>query len=185
MVIWFTGQPGSGKTTLANKFIEDKLIGFMKIPHWEIVHIDGDDVRKTLAREEVEDYGRNGRIKNIQWTIDTSIFLVSKGFLPVVSLVSPYRWMRESLKGAGKGHHFRKNQPNFNVLEIYCHTTEERGRENYFVEDYEPPLTNFLDMDTTIKTEKECIDEILDVYRSMATVAQRSSMVNWPKTKRG
>jgi adenylylsulfate kinase len=171
MVIWFTGQPGSGKTTLANKFIEDKLIGFMKIPHWEIVHLDGDDIRKTLAREEVEDYSRDGRIKNIRWTIDTSIFLVSKGYLPVVSLVSPYRWLREDLKTIGKGAHYSKLQPRFEVLEVYCHTNETRGREKYFVEEYEPPLSTFLDMDTTNKTEEECVDEILNVYRQMATMA--------------
>jgi adenylylsulfate kinase len=171
MVIWFTGQPGSGKTTLANKFIEDKLIGFMKIPHWEIVHLDGDDIRKTLAREEVEDYSRDGRIKNIRWTIDTSIFLVSKGFIPVVSLVSPYRWLREDLKTIGKGAHYSKLQPRFEVLEVYCHTNETRGREKYFVEEYEPPLSTFLDMDTTNKTEEECVDEILNVYRQMATMA--------------
>ena len=77
IVIWFTGQPGSGKTTLAKRFIEDKLIGFMKIPHWEIIHVDGDDIRKSLARQEPEDYGRDGRVKNIRWAIDKSCFLVS------------------------------------------------------------------------------------------------------------
>tara|TARA_R100000750_G_C2264999_1_gene65257 strand:- start:295 stop:462 length:168 start_codon:yes stop_codon:yes gene_type:complete len=52
MVIWFTGQPGSGKTTLANSFIEDKLIGFMKIQPVRIVHIDGDDLREIVDNKD-------------------------------------------------------------------------------------------------------------------------------------
>ena len=78
MIISFIGQPGSGKTTLAEKFIEDKLIGFLNMPHWNIIHLDGDDIRKTLAREEVDDYSKQGRYKNIKWALDTSVFLVSK-----------------------------------------------------------------------------------------------------------
>ena len=53
----------------------------------------------------------------------------------------------------------------FKVLEVYLHTTEIRGRENYFVEDYEPPSDNFIDMDTTLKTEEESLNEIFNVYR--------------------
>ena len=45
MILWFTGQPGSGKTTLAEKFINDKLIWFMRIQSHRIIHIDGDDLR--------------------------------------------------------------------------------------------------------------------------------------------
>jgi len=163
-VIWFTGQPGSGKTTLAERFIDDKLIGFMKMPSWKIIHLDGDEVRKTLARETTDDYSKQGRYKNIRWAIDTSVFLVSKGYLPVVSMVSPFRWLREELKTIGKGAHYSKLQPKFEVLEVYCHTTEVRGKEEYFVKDYEPPLTNFLDMNTD-KPIEECLDEILSVYR--------------------
>ena len=51
------------------------------------------------------------------------------------------------------------------MLEVYLHTTEIRGRENYFVEDYEPPSDNFIDMDTTLKTEEESLNEIFNVYR--------------------
>ena len=155
MVLWFTGQPGSGKTTLTNKFIEDKLIGFMKIPHWKIVHIDGDDLRDIVDNK---DYSEKGRRENINLAMNLARFMDNKGFTVIVSLVSPYRDQREELKMER------------NIAEFYLHTTEIRGKEDYFVEDYEPPLHNFTDIDTD-KPIEECIDEILDVYRQMATVA--------------
>ena len=163
MIVSFTGQPGSGKTTLAEELI-------VSLDQANIIHIDGDDVRKTLARQHSDDYSREGRIKNIKWAIDTSVFLVSKGYLPVVSMVSPFRWLREQLKSIGKGVHYKKQQPKFKTLEVYCYTTEERGKEKYFVEDYEPPLIDFLDMNTD-KPIKECLDEILSVYREMAAIS--------------
>ena len=79
-------------------------------------------------------------------------FLHNKNYKVLVSLVSPYRKLREELRGQ-------------DIYQVYCHTTEIRGREEYFVENYEPPIENFIDMDTTNKSVKECIDEILDVCR--------------------
>jgi adenylylsulfate kinase len=155
MVLWFTGQPGSGKTTLTNRFIDDKLIGFMKIQPIKIVHIDGDDLRDVLDNK---DYSEKGRRKNIQFAIDMTKVLDDKGFIVIVSLVSPYRDMREKLKS------------NRNIAEFYLHTTDIRGKEDYFVEDYEPPLHNYVDINTD-KTIEECLDEVLNVYRQMATVA--------------
>jgi adenylylsulfate kinase-like enzyme len=155
MVLWFTGQPGSGKTTLTNRFIEDKLIGFMKIQPVRIVHMDGDDLRDVLDNK---DYSEKGRRKNIQFAIDMTKVLDDKGFIVIVSLVSPYRDMREKLKS------------NRNIAEFYLHTTDIRGKEDYFVEDYEPPLHNYVDINTD-KTIEECLDEVLNVYRQMATVA--------------
>ena len=58
MVIWFTGQPGSGKTTLA-----EELITRLNQPN--IIHIDGDEIRKTLARTTADDYSQDGRFRNI------------------------------------------------------------------------------------------------------------------------
>ena len=155
MVLWFTGQPGSGKTTLTNRFIEDKLIGFMKIQPVRIVHIDGDDLRDIVDNK---DYSEKGRRENINLAMNITRFMDNKGFTVVVSLVSPYRDQREELKMER------------NVAEFYLHTTEIRGKEDYFVENYEPPLDNFTDIDTD-KLIEECVDEILDVYRQMAAVA--------------
>ena len=155
MILWFTGQPGSGKTTLAEKFINDKLIWFMRIQSHRIIHIDGDDLREIVDNK---DYSEEGRRENIKLAMNIARFMDNKGFIVIVSLVSPYRDQREELKMER------------NVAEFYLHTTEIRGKEDYFVDDYEPPLHNFVDMDTD-KTIEECVDEILDVYRQMATVA--------------
>jgi hypothetical protein len=80
-------------------------------------------------------------------------YLINKGSIPIISLVSPYRNLREEFKSK------------YNTLEVYLHTSEIRGRENYFAENYEPPEVNFLDMDTTYNFEMESLDEILNVYR--------------------
>jgi len=148
MILWFTGQPGSGKTTLAKEIIN-------RFKHDNIFHIDGDDLREVLDNK---DYSEKGRRKNIQFAIDMAKVMDDKGYLVLVSLVSPYRDMREKLKS------------NRNITEFYLHTTDIRGKEDYFVDDYEPPLHNFVDINTN-KTIEECTDEVFDVYRQMATVA--------------
>ena len=155
MVLWFTGQPGSGKTTLTDRFIDDKLIGFMKIHPVRIVHIDGDDLREIVDNK---DYSEQGRRENISLAMNIARFMDDKGFIVIISLVAPYRDLREELKMER------------NVREFYLHTTDIRGKEDYFVEDYEPPLHNFTDIDTN-KPIEECVNEILDVYRQMARVA--------------
>ena len=154
MILWFTGQPGSGKTTLCNE-IKEKILYSHHYLKDKIIHIDGDDLRDVLDNK---DYSEKGRRKNIQFAIDMTKVLDDKGFIVIVSLVSPYRDMREKLKS------------NRNIAEFYLHTTDIRGKEDYFVEDYEPPLHNYVDINTD-KTIEECLDEVLNVYRQMATVA--------------
>ena len=155
MVLWFTGQPGSGKTTLTNRFIDDKLIGFMKIHPVRIVHIDGDDLREIVDNK---DYSEKGRRENINLAMNLARFMDNKGFTVVVSLVSPYRDQREELKMER------------NVAEFYLHTTEIRGKEDYFVDNYEPPLHNFTDINTD-KLIKVSAYEVLVVYRKMAAIS--------------
>ena len=133
--IWLTGQPASGKTTLANLLIErvkkDNNIYF---------NIDGDDLRNLFQNK---DYSKKGREANIRLGMSIAAYLINKNCIPIISLVSPYLSLREEFKSKYK------------VLEVYLHTSEIRGREDFFVKDYEPPQKNFLDMDTTNISEKE------------------------------
>ena len=72
MIVWFTGQPGSGKTTLANAFI--KLLQ-NENPQIKIVNLDGDDLRSINKNK---DYSKEGRIKNISTAISIMRFLAKK-----------------------------------------------------------------------------------------------------------
>ena len=155
-ILWLTGQPGSGKTTISNfiKKINDKenVLGNNTV----LVQIDGDDLRSLTSNV---DYSQDGRIKNIKLSQSIAEFCQAKGFFVIVSLVAPYLDLREELKN-------RKT-----VLEVYLHTSEKRGKEDFFVKNYKKPINNFIDLDTTNKTVEECSNEILTIYRKMATVA--------------
>ena len=151
MIIWLTGQPGSGKTTMATKV-------FKMYSDWlqldNVIHLDGDDVRDVLDNK---DYSLEGRKKNIQFAIDMARVLHEKNYIVICSFVSPYRDMREKLKEISK------------VKEFYLHSTRELRKE-YWVKDYEPPLENFTEINTD-KSEEETLDEILNVCREVATLS--------------
>ncbi len=151
MIIWLTGQPGSGKTTMATKV-------FKMYSDWlqldNVIHLDGDDVRDVLDNK---DYSLEGRRKNIQFAIDMARVLHEKDYIVICSFVSPYRDMREKLKKMSE------------VKEFYLHSTRELRKE-YWVKDYEPSLENFTEINTD-KSEEETLDEILNVCREVATLS--------------
>ena len=154
MIIWLTGQPGSGKTTLAKAFIEKIL---KENPNSKIINLDGDDLRKINKNQ---DYSKKGRIKNISTAISIMRFLSNKDYICVVSIVAPYKFLRDELKDE------------FPFLEVYLHTEDIRGREDFFAKDYEKPTDpKHLSIDTGKLNITESLDEILNVYWKMATVA--------------
>jgi adenylylsulfate kinase len=140
MIIWLTGQPGSGKSTIANELVSDSAGTF--------INIDGDNLREIFQNK---DYSEVGRRKNIELAQHIAEFLHRKGFHPVVSLVSPYKDQRDKFKDKmGK-----------DILEVYVHTTQIRGRENYFVKEYEEPSENYLSLCTDDITPEQCMSYIL------------------------
>lgn len=139
MIIWLTGQPGSGKTTLA-KWLQASY------PNKGVV-VDGDDIREIFDNK---DYSEQGRRKNIELAQNIAKFIHKKGDVAIVSLVSPYKDQRDTFKSImGK-----------DLIEVYVHTTDIRGREQFHVENYQPPTEFFIDIDTTNRPEFETVQEL-------------------------
>lgn len=125
MIINITGQAGAGKTTLDKELLE-------LIP--KSINIDGDELREVLINK---DYSEQGRRNNITNAYNIAKFLEFKGITPIISLISPFKDLREELKLTNK------------VLEIYVFTTDIRGREKFFAPNYEKPIENYIPVDTT------------------------------------
>lgn len=142
MILWLTGQPGSGKTTISNMLLE-----YYKLKTNNVIHIDGDNLREITNNY---DYTIEGRFKNILNAQMIARFLHYNNFIVIVSLVSPYLDLRES---------FKKELEN-KLIEIYVHCDSPR-KENQ-VKEYQPPKTNFINVDTTNKTINQTVKYIIN-----------------------
>ena len=142
MIYWFTGQPGHGKTTLAKA-----MLAHLQGQGEDAFHVDGDDLRALTTNV---DYSKEGREENIRRAQMIAQYLQSKGQTVVVSLVAPYRDLREDFKARAE------------VTEVFVHTSEIRGREDKHAKDYEAPISNFIDVDTTAKDVEACLHEVLE-----------------------
>ena len=71
MIYWFTGQPGSGKTTLAKK-LQMWLQTDKKNWRKSVFHIDGDQLRELFPNT---DYTKEGRERNIRKAMDIAKYL--------------------------------------------------------------------------------------------------------------
>ena len=149
MIYWLTGQPAHGKTVLGKKlhnFLQTEQRNWRK----DVFHLDGDDLRQLTVNK---DYSEQGRINNIRNAQMIAEYLHNNGCDVVVSLVAPYRWLREE---------FKERIGYSNFQEIYVHTSEPRERDHFKVEDYEPPVVEFIDLDTTNDSPQESFSKIIN-----------------------
>jgi adenylylsulfate kinase len=91
LVLWFTGLPSSGKSTLANE-VEKRLIS----TGIRTFILDGDNVRTGLCKDL--GFSEEDRAENIRRIGEVSKLFVDAGCIVLSAFVSPYRRDRDAVR---------------------------------------------------------------------------------------
>ena len=169
LVVWFTGLPGSGKTTIASGVAER-----LREAGYRVELIDGDWARKTISlgagytREE-----RRVHLHRIAWV---ARLLARNGVVVLCSFVSPYRDVRRMIRGI-----VEEEAP---FLEVYVKCSVEeairrdpkglyaralRGEIKHMTgidDPYEPPENPDLVVDTEQDPIDVNVEKVLELLRS-------------------
>ena len=98
-VIWLTGLPCSGKTTLSKKVEE-----YFRENDLSIQRLDGDVVRETVSRDL--GFSKRDRDRNIERISYIAQMLSHNGVHVVSAFVSPYQEMRDFARSLCMHSHF-------------------------------------------------------------------------------
>ncbi|AIC16430.1 adenylyl-sulfate kinase [Nitrososphaera viennensis] len=155
-VVWLTGLPGSGKTTLGNN-----LLSKLKELDVRTELLDGDIVRKELSPEL--GFTKEDRELHARRVIYLSKLLSRNGIGSIVSLISPYRELRT----------FAKKEIGIGFVEVYVNCSLEicieRDPKGLYKKALEGKIQNLtglqdpyeepLSPDLIVYTAKETIEE--------------------------
>jgi bifunctional enzyme CysN/CysC len=160
-VIWFTGLPASGKSTLA-RALERRLFGKGGSP----ILLDGDTLRAGLNNDL--GFSAEDRAENIRRLAEVATHLARNGHIAIVAAVSPSLADRAAARRIA----------DTTFREIYVATSAEicesrdpkghyaRAREGSLVGftgiagDYQPPTASELAIDTSVRSVAEATDDI-------------------------
>ncbi|HID17137.1 TPA: adenylyl-sulfate kinase [Candidatus Bathyarchaeota archaeon] len=171
LVVWLTGLPGSGKTTIARK-----LAASLRSRGFNVEVLDGDEVRKWLSPEA--GFSREDRERHLRRVAHVSKLLARNGVTVVASFVSPYRRVREEARRIIEDDGSRfievyvkcsletclKRDPKG----LYKKALEGRIKDMTGVQDsYEEPLNPEVVVDTEEDTAEGCVKTILSKLKEV------------------
>lgn len=178
-VIWLTGLPGSGKTTIGSILLPKlRKLGL------QAELLDGDEIRRQLSPDL--GFNESDRELHAKRVTYVSNLLARNGTVAIVSLISPYRSFRTSA---------REEIEDF--VEVYvkcslkaCMSRDPKGIyakalrgeiENLtgLQDPYEEPLDPEVIVDTERLRPEESVEKILFALRDLGYFS--SALVSWPK----
>ena len=173
-VIWITGLPGSGKTTIA-RGVAEKL----KEKGLKVELLDGDEVRKWLSPEA--GFTREDRTRHLIRVAHVAKLLARNGVAVIASFVSPYRDVREKARQIVEG----EGLP---FIEVYVECSLEecirrdpkglykralRGEIKHMTgidDPYEPPENPEVKVNTEKSTTAENVEKVVDKLRELKII---------------
>ena len=162
VTVWFTGLSGAGKSTIATE-----LAKILRRQGYKVEVLDGDIVRKSLTRDL--GFSRADRDENIRRIGFVADLLTRNGVIVLVSVISPYRDVREEVR-----HQIG------NFIEVYVkaplEVCEERDVKGLYkrarageirgftgIDDpYEPPLHPQVECLTNQETVATSVTKVMD-----------------------
>ncbi len=173
-VVWFTGLPGSGKTTIARR-----LEKILKSMGYRVEVLDGDEVRKWLSPEA--GFTREDRERHLRRVAYVSKLLARNGVIVLASFVSPYRSIRKEIRKIIEDEGLK-------FVEVYvkcslqeCIRRDPKGLykkalageiKNFtgISDVYEEPENPEVTVDTEHESVDECVRKVLDKLVEMGLV---------------
>lgn len=92
VTLWMTGLSGSGKSTIAS-LLEEQLV---LMQGKSVYRLDGDNIRTGLNRDL--GFSKADRAESVRRVGELACLFADAGTITIVSLVSPYREDRESVR---------------------------------------------------------------------------------------
>jgi bifunctional enzyme CysN/CysC len=162
-VIWLTGLPGAGKSTIARG-----VVARLRAAGRTAFLLDGDELRAGLCADL--GFSPAGRLENVRRAGEVARLLLSQGATVICALVSPYRAGRDRVRAA---------LPPDRFIEVYVKadaaTCRARDPKGLYARahagtlagltgagaPYEEPSAPELVVDTTRLSEQAAVDLVL------------------------
>lgn len=168
--LWFTGLSGAGKST-----ISERVFARLKESGAKVELLDGDVVRTHLSKGL--GFSKEDRDTNIRRIGFVCEILSRNGVIALVAAISPYREVRDELRGRIE-----------NFIEVYVHCPVEvlaerdvkglykkalAGEIGSFTgvsDPYEPPLNPEITIDSARQSVEESVDLVWSRLREMGLI---------------
>ena len=161
VTVWFTGLSGAGKTTIT-RAVEQVL----RDEGYGIEILDGDLIRENLTKGL--GFSKEDRDENIRRIGFVSQLLTRNGVIVLVSAISPYRAVREEVRGKiGQFVEVFVNAPlstceERDVKGLYKKARSGEIKQFTGISDpYEPPLNPEVECRTDLETLDESVSKVL------------------------